>query len=75
MVEFLKANIDDFDWQPSDMPGIEAEVMCHKLHINKSFKPVKQKPKRTTPEKARVVEKEVHRLLKAGAIREAQFPE
>ena len=75
MAEFLKANIDVFEWQPSDMSGIDAEVMCHKLHIDKNFKPIKQKPRRMTIEKANAVEEEVHKLLKAGAIREAQFLE
>ena len=41
MVAFLRKNIDVFAWQSSDMPGIDAEVMCHKLHIDKGFKPVK----------------------------------
>ena len=35
LVKFLRANIDVFAWQPYDMPGIDAEVMCHKLHIDK----------------------------------------
>ena len=49
--------------------------MCHKLHIDKNFKPVKQKPMRATPEKAKAVEEEVQKLLKAGPIREAEFPD
>ena len=56
MVTVLRRNIDVFDWQPSDMPGIDAEVICHKLHIDKGFKPVKQKPRRAAPEKAKAVE-------------------
>ena len=75
MVTFLRKNVDVFAWQPSDMPGIDAEVMCHKLHIDKGFKPVKQKPRRAAPEKAKAVEEEVQKLLKAGAIREADFPD
>ena len=31
-------------WQPYDMLGIEAKVLCYKLHIDKNFKPIKQKP-------------------------------
>lgn len=57
------------------MTGIDADVMCHKLHIDKNFKPIKQKPRKVAPEKERAVEEEVHKLLKVGAIREAQFPE
>ena len=52
MVSFLRANVDVFAWQPYDMPGVDAEAMCHKLHINKNYKPVKQKPRRVAPEKS-----------------------
>lgn len=41
MDSFLRANIDVFAWQPYYMRGIDVEVMCHKLHIDKNFKPVK----------------------------------
>ena len=56
MVTFLRKNMDVFAWQPSDMPGIDAEVICHKLHIDKGFKPVKQKSRRAAPKKAKTVE-------------------
>ena len=75
MVKFLRENIDVFAWQPYDMPGIDAEVMCHRIHIDKGFRSVKQKIRRTTPEKAIAVEEEVHKLLKSGVIREAKFSE
>lgn len=73
LVWFLKDNINVFALQPYDMPGIDFEVICHKLHINLTTKPIKQKPRRTSPEKAKAVEEEVHKLLKAGAIKEAKF--
>ena len=71
MVKFFRSNIDVFAWQPYDMLGIDIEVMCYRLHINKKFKPMKQKPKRATPEKAKAVKDEIQKLLKVGAIREA----
>ena len=65
MVALLRNNVDVFTWQPSDMPGINAEVMCHRLHIDKGFKPVKQKPRKAAPKKAKAVEEKVQKLLKA----------
>ena len=56
MVELLRENIYVFVWKPYEMPGIHAEVMCHRLHINPSFKLIKQKLKRSAPEKAKAVE-------------------
>ena len=75
LVNFLRANIDVFAWHPYNMSGIDAKVMCHRLHIDKNFKPVKQKPRRGALEKARAIEEEVHKLFKARTIRETQFPE
>ena len=49
------------------MPGIEAKVMYHKLHIVKNFKPMKQKPRRTASKNAKSMEEEVQKSLKAGA--------
>ena len=75
MVYFLRANINVLAWQPYDMPGIDAEVMCHRLYIDKKIKSVKQKPRRAAPKKVNAVEEEVQKLLKVGTIREAQFLE
>lgn len=52
MTQFLRDNIDVFPWQPYDMPNIDADVMCHRLHIDPNFKPIKQKPGKTTPKKS-----------------------
>ena len=52
LVRFLDKNSDVFAWTPYDLPGVKARVMCHKLHIDPNFKPVKQKPRRMSPEKA-----------------------
>ena len=59
IIAFLRENMDVFAWQPSDMPGIDAKVICHQLHIDKSFKPIKQKSRRAAPDKAKAVEEEV----------------
>ena len=52
IASFLRKNIDIFAWQPYDMLSIDAEVMCYRLHIDKNFKPIKQKPIRATPKKS-----------------------
>lgn len=44
IVSFLRANIDVFAWKLNEMHGIDAKVICHKLHIDKNFKPMKKKP-------------------------------
>ena len=34
IVEFLKQNLDVFAWTHKDMPGIDNEVIEHKLNID-----------------------------------------
>ena len=43
LIVFLKANLDVFAWNHLDMCGISLEVMVHKLNIDPSIHPVKQK--------------------------------
>ena len=37
LIEWYK---DIFTWPPMDMPGIEINMLCHKLSINKGVKPI-----------------------------------
>uniref|UniRef100_A0A2N9I9Y3 Uncharacterized protein n=1 Tax=Fagus sylvatica TaxID=28930 RepID=A0A2N9I9Y3_FAGSY len=58
-----------------DMPGIDTEVMVHKLNVNPSMHPVKQKRRVFAPERNAAVMAEVDKLLTAGFIREVYYPE
>jgi hypothetical protein len=51
------------------MPGIPRQVIEHKLCIDPSYKPVKQKERRYTPEWCETIRQEVNKLLEAGFIR------
>jgi len=57
------------------MPGINPDVICHKLSIKEDTKPVKQKPRRMNEERSRAISDEVDRLLQAGFIRETFYPD
>jgi hypothetical protein len=56
------------------MSGIPKEVIGHKLGIDPSFKPIKQKEIRYTVEKHEAIRQEVNRLLEAGFIRPVDYP-
>ncbi|CAL9024292.1 unnamed protein product [Prunus brigantina] len=43
MTIFLQNNKDMFAWSPSDMPGIDPNIVCHRLRVNHASKPVVQK--------------------------------
>jgi hypothetical protein len=46
LTSFLRDNADIFPWSPSDMPGIPRELVEHKLEVNKTARPIKQKLQR-----------------------------
>jgi hypothetical protein len=55
------------------MPGILREVIEHKLGIDPSFKPIKQKERRYTPKRREAIRQEVNRLLEVGFIRPVDY--
>ncbi|KAI3468832.1 hypothetical protein Pfo_025495 [Paulownia fortunei] len=75
MTQFLRNNIDIFAWNVRDLEGIDPSVAVHHLNVDPTYKPVKQKRRHFGPEKDKVIQKEVEKLLEAGHIREIQFPE
>ena len=75
IVQFLKENADVFAWSHEDMLVISTEVMVHKLNINPSIHPVKQKRRVFALERNTAVMEEVDKLLTASFIREVYYPE
>ncbi|KAJ9561447.1 hypothetical protein OSB04_006607 [Centaurea solstitialis] len=53
------------------MVGIDHYVISHKLNVDPTFKPIKQKRRKFAPERNKVINDEVDNLLKTGKIREA----
>ncbi|XP_068344201.1 uncharacterized protein [Pyrus communis] len=68
LTTFHKENHDVFVWSPSDMPGIDPKIACHKLHINPAAKLVIQKRRHFAPERVAIIKAEIDKLLKAGFI-------
>ncbi|WVZ63486.1 hypothetical protein U9M48_013113 [Paspalum notatum var. saurae] len=59
-----------FACKPADMPGVPRELAEHQLKVFPNAKPIKQRLRRFTPEKA-----ELTWLKAAGFIREVMHPE
>jgi hypothetical protein len=56
------------------MPGIPKEVIEHKLGIDPSYKPIKQKERRHTLERCETIRQEVNKLLEVRFIRPVDYP-
>ncbi|CAL8136491.1 unnamed protein product [Prunus armeniaca] len=65
---FLWNNKDVFAWLPSDIPGIDPQIICHCLHVNPAIRPVAQKRRNFAPERVPIIEAEIDKLLAAGFI-------
>jgi hypothetical protein len=55
------------------MLRIPREVIEHKLGFDPSYKPIKQKERRYTPERRKTIRQEVNKLLKAEFIRPVDY--
>ncbi|XP_072054880.1 uncharacterized protein [Arachis hypogaea] len=73
LIQILCKNADLFAWTPDDMPGISPEVICHKLAIDRTVRPVAQKKRNLGEEKKQAALEETKKLLNAGFIREIRF--
>lgn len=71
---FLRANIKVFAWMLYEMPGIDLEVTCHMLNVDRLVKLVIQRARKPMLMHVEAVEEEVDKLLEAKAIREVNYP-
>ena len=75
LICFVKKNIEVFAWKKEDMGGIDPVVITHRLNVNPSFKPIKQKRRIFALERQKAINEEVGKLFQANTIREVEYPE
>ncbi|KAF8725758.1 hypothetical protein HU200_020310 [Digitaria exilis] len=75
LVDFLRAQADIFATKPSNMPRVPRELIEHKLDLNESAKPKKQRLRRFATERREAIKKELAKLLAAGFIKEVFYPD
>ena len=67
----LRRNVDLFAWTVADVPGVNPEIITHRLSVYKEARPVAQKKRNHSEDKRLAARSEAKKLLKAGFIREA----
>ncbi|XP_050276061.1 uncharacterized protein LOC126718038 [Quercus robur] len=75
LVQFLRKNVDVFAWSHEDMPGIDPNVITHRLNVCPSSKPIRQKKRVFAPERENAIKDEVQKLMAAKFIREVYYPD
>jgi hypothetical protein len=69
LIQFLNKNKDVFALQ-----GVDRDIIEHALETDERITPKKQKLRKMSEEKVKVVEAEVQRLQDAKVIREVKYP-
>ena len=73
IAEVLQRIMDLFAWQPSNMPSIHPNIICHKLVISPQAKPVSQKKRKMVEELRKMIREEIDKLLKGQFIRKVKY--
>jgi len=59
LVKLLHEYVDVFAWSYQDMPGLDTDIVVHKLPLKLECPPIKQKLRRTRPDMAVKIREEV----------------
>jgi len=73
IVELLREYKECFAWDYNEMSGLSREMVELKLPIRLDKKPVKQIPRRFSPQILSKIKEEIERLLKSKFIRTARY--
>lgn len=71
----LVQSLDDFAWNPHEVPTVDPEFITHRLNLDPSYPSKKQKPRRSAKEHVEAIKQEVKKLKEAGAIKAIYFSE
>ena len=67
--------MDIFAWSHVELEGIDHEVATQRLNVDPRHKPVQQKLRGASTERAQAIDKEVGKLIENGAVKEVAYPE
>jgi hypothetical protein len=75
LLRFLFNNKDVFAWSANDLCGVNRDVIEHSVNLDPTIRPMKQKLRKISNEKAEGERNKVKRLMSAGVIKEVTYPE
>ncbi|XP_071709047.1 uncharacterized protein [Rutidosis leptorrhynchoides] len=69
----LSVNTDVFAWKESDMTGVPRDIAEHKLNVNPSVTPIRQKMRHMALERSDWLCAKVDNLVRANILREVRY--
>ncbi|RDY03821.1 hypothetical protein CR513_12550, partial [Mucuna pruriens] len=74
LLELLKEYTDIFAWSYQDMPGLDRQIVEHRLPLLPGATPIRQQLRRMKPEVALKIKDEVEKQWNAGFLAVAHYP-
>jgi len=71
----LKEFKDVFAWSYQDMPGLDSDIVQHRLPLKPECPPIKQKLRRMKPIVSFNIKEEVEKQFNAGFLTVAKYPQ
>jgi hypothetical protein len=75
MIALLKEYSDCFAWDYTEMPGLDRNIIEHRLPLKKGFQPFQQQVRQMRNEVLEEVKKEIEKMLEVGFIRLCRYAE
>ena len=75
LIDLLQDYNNVFAWSYQDMPGLDTDIVVHRLPLREEYVPVKQKLRRVKPEMLLKIKEEVKKQLDAGFLEVAKYPQ
>ena len=75
LIDLLREYSDVFAWSYQDMPGLDYEIVEHRLSLNPECPPVKHRLRRTHPDIVVKIKEEVQKQIDIGFLVTAEYPQ
>ena len=75
LIDLLQDYSDVFAWSYQDMPGLNTDIVVHRLPLKEECMPVKQKLRKVKPEMLLKIKEEVKKQLDVGFLEVAKYPQ
>ena len=75
LTSLLQEYMDVFAWSYADMPGLDIDIVVHRVPLIEGCKPVKQKLRRTRPDILLKVKAEIKKQWDAGFLEVIKYPQ
>ena len=74
LIDLLREYSDVFAWSYQEMPGLDSDIMEHRLPLKPECPPVKQKLRRTHHEMEVNIKEEVQKQINVDFLVTAEYP-